>query len=252
MGSSCLPFPDAQIGGFPSPSTLSDACLPVGDKGRRQGCGAVLGLAHPQSTCWCCCCHCFEAQKVIPSEDPYLPDPTACLGFPCFPSLSTRENQALCMSPSPGAGVGHLRKPWRRDSATRGSMSQPPPAGPSEMAAADGLCPICLGDLENATYVEVCQHRFCFVCIWEWAKVTETCPLCKQPFTRLLRTATEDSNHEECAAGWAGLPAAKGGQPGPRAEPHSSATTWVTGVLTPSPPWGEGGLWGQTEHRVIH
>lgn len=81
-------------------------------------------------------------------------------------------------------------------------MSQPLPAGPSEMAATDGLCPICLGDLENATYVEVCQHRFCFVCICEWAKLTETCPLCKQPFGRLLHTVTADNNREEDAAGW--------------------------------------------------
>lgn len=70
------------------------------------------------------------------------------------------------------------------------------------MAATDGLCPICLGDLENATYVEVCQHRFCFVCICEWAKLTETCPLCKQPFGRLLHTVTADNNREEDVAGW--------------------------------------------------
>ncbi|XP_032545402.1 E3 ubiquitin-protein ligase Topors-like [Chiroxiphia lanceolata] len=76
-------------------------------------------------------------------------------------------------------------------------MSQLPPAGPSEVAAADGRCPICLGDLENATYVEVCQHCFCFICIREWAKLTETCPLCKQPFERLLHTVTVDGNYEE-------------------------------------------------------
>lgn len=70
------------------------------------------------------------------------------------------------------------------------------------MAAADGLCPICLGQLENATCVEVCHHRFCFICIWEWAKLTETCPLCKQPFKQLLRTVTADNNHEERVAGW--------------------------------------------------
>uniref|UniRef100_A0A8C3NJK0 RING-type E3 ubiquitin transferase n=1 Tax=Geospiza parvula TaxID=87175 RepID=A0A8C3NJK0_GEOPR len=80
-------------------------------------------------------------------------------------------------------------------------MSQLPPAGPSEMAAADGLCPICLGHLENATYVEVCQHRFCFICICEWAKLTETCPLCKQPFKQLLCAVTADNNHEERVAG---------------------------------------------------
>ncbi|XP_023774340.1 protein TRC8 homolog [Cyanistes caeruleus] len=77
-------------------------------------------------------------------------------------------------------------------------MSRLPPAGPSETAAAEGLCPICLSDLENATCVEVCRHRFCFVCIREWAKLTESCPLCKQPFKRLLCTA--GSSHKEQAA----------------------------------------------------
>ncbi|CAN8210812.1 unnamed protein product [Coccothraustes coccothraustes] len=70
------------------------------------------------------------------------------------------------------------------------------------MAAADGLCPICLGHLENAIYVEDCLHRFCFICIWEWAKLTETCPLCKQPFKQLLSAVTADSNHKERVAGW--------------------------------------------------
>ncbi|XP_005039322.1 PREDICTED: protein TRC8 homolog [Ficedula albicollis] len=81
-------------------------------------------------------------------------------------------------------------------------MSQLLPAGPSEMAAADGLCPICLGDLENATCAEVCQHRFCLVCICEWAKLTETCPLCKRPLGRLLRAAAADESRGELGAGW--------------------------------------------------
>lgn len=37
-----------------------------------------------------CCCF-FEAQKVTPSEDLYLPYPTGC--FPCFSPWSTRESQ---------------------------------------------------------------------------------------------------------------------------------------------------------------
>lgn len=143
----------------------------------------------------------------------------AFLVFPLGAPNKARHPDTFHVSLS-RTGCGALRKPWRRDSATRGSMSQPLPAGPSEMAAADGLCPICLGDLENATYVEVCQHRFCLVCIWEWAKVTETCPLCKQPFKRLLRTVTTDNSYEECLAGCP----ATGRQPGPGADPHSSPT----------------------------
>ncbi|XP_027495790.1 E3 ubiquitin-protein ligase Topors-like [Corapipo altera] len=113
-------------------------------------------------------------------------------------------------------------------------MSQLPPAGPSEVAAADGRCPICLGDLENATYVEVCQHCFCFICIREWAKLTETCPLCKQPFERLLHTVTADGNYEEYVLG--SLPTAKGRQPGSGVDPHSGTTTCVKDPLTSSPP----------------
>nr|XP_041567008.1 E3 ubiquitin-protein ligase Topors-like [Taeniopygia guttata]XP_041567010.1 E3 ubiquitin-protein ligase Topors-like [Taeniopygia guttata]XP_041567012.1 E3 ubiquitin-protein ligase Topors-like [Taeniopygia guttata] len=129
-------------------------------------------------------------------------------------------------------------------------MSRLPPAGPLETAAADGLCPICLGNLENATCVEVCRHYFCFICIWEWAKLTETCPLCKQPFKRLLRAGTADNNHEERVAGRLVCPPPKEGSQDPEQMPRAALQD--AGVMTPSPPWEEEGLWGHTERREIH
>ncbi|XP_066910765.1 micronuclear linker histone polyprotein-like isoform X3 [Clytia hemisphaerica] len=42
-------------------------------------------------------------------------------------------------------------------------------------------CVVCL-DKVNVRGVIICAHWFCFVCIHEWSKKTNTCPLCKQRF----------------------------------------------------------------------
>ncbi|KAK4832394.1 hypothetical protein QYF61_022249 [Mycteria americana] len=80
-----------------------------------------------------------------------------------------------------------------RSSAARAGTSQRPPAGPSETAA-NYRCPICLGDIENAAYMAFCLHRFCFTCIWQWARGRDACPLCRQPFKA-------DNNYKEYMVG---------------------------------------------------
>uniref|UniRef100_A0A8C3V1G9 RING-type E3 ubiquitin transferase n=1 Tax=Catharus ustulatus TaxID=91951 RepID=A0A8C3V1G9_CATUS len=63
----------------------------------------------------------------------------------------------------------------------RQESASAPPAGSSggqREPAAAGLCPICLGDLDNAAHVGTCLHTFCFGCIRQWAAVRAACPLC--------------------------------------------------------------------------
>ncbi|KAG0609975.1 hypothetical protein M758_7G029000 [Ceratodon purpureus] len=48
----------------------------------------------------------------------------------------------------------------------------------------DDMCPICLGDIEEAgeAVLQWCMHRFCTHCIEEWSKVRRVCPLCKAEY----------------------------------------------------------------------
>uniref|UniRef100_A0A8C8B4I5 E3 ubiquitin-protein ligase Topors n=1 Tax=Otus sunia TaxID=257818 RepID=A0A8C8B4I5_9STRI len=81
-------------------------------------------------------------------------------------------------------------------SATTASTKQLQQAGQWE-AEADGLCPICLKGMFNAAYINTCFHTFCFGCIRRWAAMTAVCPLCRQPFSRILHTVRADDNYQE-------------------------------------------------------
>lgn len=48
--------------------------------------------------------------------------------------------------------------------------------------AKNSKCAICLERIQDATYLNPCNHRFCFVCIQKWSKKKVICPLCKQRF----------------------------------------------------------------------
>lgn len=50
-------------------------------------------------------------------------------------------------------------------------------------------CAICLEEVEESKrgVMDGCAHTFCFDCILEWSKITNTCPLCKQKFMSLTQ-----------------------------------------------------------------
>ncbi|KAL1546178.1 hypothetical protein AAHA92_22817 [Salvia divinorum] len=61
------------------------------------------------------------------------------------------------------------------------------------------VCGICLSEEGKKTVKGVlncCSHYFCFACIIEWSKVESRCPLCKQRFTTISRTARTDGGHD--------------------------------------------------------
>lgn len=41
---------------------------------------------------------------------------------------------------------------------------------------------ICLQEIRSRGMLPCCSHEFCYVCILEWSKVTNECPLCKRIF----------------------------------------------------------------------
>jgi hypothetical protein len=53
----------------------------------------------------------------------------------------------------------------------------------------DSTCCICMSEPEPADLASIngCEHMFCFGCIEKWADRENTCPLCKQRFTKIDR-----------------------------------------------------------------
>lgn len=45
-------------------------------------------------------------------------------------------------------------------------------------------CPICIGPQENKLRI-ACGHVFCTICIDEWLKQNNTCPVCRTPLVQL-------------------------------------------------------------------
>ncbi|KAL3632728.1 hypothetical protein CASFOL_025712 [Castilleja foliolosa] len=57
------------------------------------------------------------------------------------------------------------------------------------------VCGICLSEEGKRSVrgiLNCCSHFFCFACIMEWSKVESRCPLCKQRFETISRTASSD------------------------------------------------------------
>ena len=56
-------------------------------------------------------------------------------------------------------------------------------------AEEENICCICMdvcGKFELAS-INSCKHKFCFTCIEKWADRENTCPLCKERFTKIER-----------------------------------------------------------------
>ena len=69
--------------------------------------------------------------------------------------------------------------------------------GDSNSPISEDSCPICLGTITDKCTAESCFHSFCFVCLKEWAKQKAVCPLCKQPFSKILYAIKSESDYKE-------------------------------------------------------
>ncbi|KAJ1703762.1 hypothetical protein LUZ63_003541 [Rhynchospora breviuscula] len=93
------------------------------------------------------------------------------------PSRSTNRAEET-LPPPPSKGKEKL-------AAEPSTTSRPTPNEDEE----EETCGICLADMSQSIPGELdgCRHRFCYVCLMEWAKIESRCPLCKQRFWSVRR-----------------------------------------------------------------
>ncbi|XP_061474583.1 E3 ubiquitin-protein ligase Topors-like [Rhineura floridana] len=71
-------------------------------------------------------------------------------------------------------------------SSSRGSLVKTMPTD----TANNSKCAICLERIQDTTYLNPCNHRFCFDCIQKWSRKKVICPLCKQHFHSFFHTVS--------------------------------------------------------------
>ena len=55
-------------------------------------------------------------------------------------------------------------------------------------AKPDNRCSICLLPITNIAKLDKCKHEFCLICIEKWSKFHKICPLCRNPFSKIIST----------------------------------------------------------------
>jgi hypothetical protein len=64
------------------------------------------------------------------------------------------------------------------------------------MSTSEFECVICLGEIssKDKASLDGCSHSFCFDCIKKWGNITNSCPMCKKQFVKILHNGTETLN----------------------------------------------------------
>ncbi|XP_054843590.1 E3 ubiquitin-protein ligase Topors-like [Eublepharis macularius] len=85
-----------------------------------------------------------------------------------------------------GKSDGDIMKSSRRESKSKFGFKSTSRGSSAKTVALDtskySKCAICLERIQDATYLNPCNHRFCFTCIQNWSRKKVICPLCKQRF----------------------------------------------------------------------
>eukprot|EP00980_Cylindrotheca_fusiformis_P009167 scaffold1996_cov127-Cylindrotheca_fusiformis.AAC.4 len=104
----------------------------------------------------------------------------------------TRKRQAIAEETV--AGCSPNPAPRKRVRAKPANLKKPPPLVSGDDAeikkpACAETCCICMCGVESEDLAGIsgCEHRFCFGCIEKWAERENSCPLCKNRFTKIDR-----------------------------------------------------------------
>ncbi|EGC29479.1 hypothetical protein DICPUDRAFT_158926 [Dictyostelium purpureum] len=64
------------------------------------------------------------------------------------------------------------------------------------LVSEDSTCPICLGPFDDLTFLDICFHQFCFLCILQWSEVNQKCPLCKNIFHSFIYKVKSNTDYQ--------------------------------------------------------
>lgn len=129
-----------------------------------------------------------------PSGVPIPPLSHCFISFPLLFSYQRKKRYLECFFWQ-GMASNTQEDQNQSGSAEMGDASNLQQAGPCQ--AADNRCPICLDTICQAAHVPTCFHCFCFSCIWQWAAINAVCPICRQPFDRILCAMQADGDYQQ-------------------------------------------------------
>lgn len=66
-------------------------------------------------------------------------------------------------------------------------------------AELEDCCPVCLDSWQDGSFAVPCLHRFCYLCILQWAETKPECPLCKRTITSIVHSVRRDDDFQEHA-----------------------------------------------------
>ncbi|NXC43400.1 TOPRS ligase, partial [Penelope pileata] len=67
-------------------------------------------------------------------------------------------------------------------------------------------CPICQDARRDVAYAMPCSHQFCLGCIQRWARLRDSCPLCRTPMHTIRVSVGGDEQYLECIVSPPALP----------------------------------------------
>mmetsp|Transcript_28857 Transcript_28857/g.40798 ORF Transcript_28857/g.40798 Transcript_28857/m.40798 type:complete len:380 (-) Transcript_28857:1295-2434(-) len=123
-----------------------------------------------------------------------LPDPSDLMIQPDpVTSTTSRKRKISTLKPLPAAAVA---KPKLEDDLKPAAKL---PEQKDVDDDDDGNCIICLcdPDPEDLAKINGCDHQFCFDCIEQWSERENTCPLCKNRFTKIDRVNKSKTHKAE-------------------------------------------------------
>ncbi|KAL0422082.1 UNVERIFIED_CONTAM: hypothetical protein Slati_3231100 [Sesamum latifolium] len=115
-----------------------------------------------------------------------------------------REATEFCRRLNPSLRSSSSLKMIKEEEALPSKTKRPGKKGKQKMIdmkieVGKQVCGICLSEEGKRTVrgvLNCCSHYFCFACIMEWSKVESRCPLCKQRFATISRTARANDGQD--------------------------------------------------------